>query len=315
MITVITFLLAGIVTYYFWHVRRNERVSLGAFLRHCFPWDRLKSHSTKVDAALYIASRFTQKIIALASKAITVGVAAAAVHVMVATTHYHSPLKAGPGAMILLGLAIFICADFGDFLSHYLQHKIPLLWQFHKVHHSALFLTPLTQSRFHPVGNFMDGIFIGLFFALPASVAVFLYNFTLLKVLAIGGAVDLISTILLLKVLQHSHFNISFGWFERIFISPQMHQVHHSAKREHWDKNMANSLALWDWLFGTAFILPKGEKLVHGLGTVEDERGDYRSILWCYLGPLVACYAMLRKLVAPLRPHEAETTVPEIRAE
>jgi sterol desaturase/sphingolipid hydroxylase (fatty acid hydroxylase superfamily) len=189
---------------------------------------------------------------------------------------------------------MFACADFGAFFSHYLQHKIPALWQFHKVHHSALFLTPLTTARFHPVGNLLDGVFISLCLAVPVGIAAFFYHLSFGQLLAMSAVADTVGTILLLGTLQHSHFPISFGILEWVVISPQMHQVHHSVKREHWDKNMASRLSIWDWFFGTGFRLPKGEVLSFGLGTLEDHRGDYKSIWWCYGGPFIGVYRLFK---------------------
>jgi hypothetical protein len=74
-----------------------------------------------------------------------------------------------------------------------------------------------------------------------------------------------------------------------------MHQVHHGVKREHWGKNLGGRLSVWDWMFGTGIVLLKGEVLKFGMGTIEDERGDYATVWWCYVGPLVNCYRMVQR--------------------
>ena len=57
-----------------------------------------------------------------------------------------------PFALVFMpGVVGFLLADFGFFFSHYLMHKIPLLWVFHEVHHSAEVLMPVTVHRVHPV--------------------------------------------------------------------------------------------------------------------------------------------------------------------
>ena len=48
-------------------------------------------------------------------------------------------------------LLLFLAYEFGYWLDHFLKHRVPLLWEFHKVHHSANVLTPLTVYRIHPV--------------------------------------------------------------------------------------------------------------------------------------------------------------------
>ena len=50
---------------------------------------------------------------------------------------------------VLFTLAVFIFEDFSRFLVHYLYHKVPLLWRFHAIHHSATVMTPLSLYRIH----------------------------------------------------------------------------------------------------------------------------------------------------------------------
>ena len=46
---------------------------------------------------------------------------------------------------------LFLAYELGYWFNHWLSHKVPLLWEFHKVHHNAEVLTPLTNFRVHPV--------------------------------------------------------------------------------------------------------------------------------------------------------------------
>jgi len=59
--------------------------------------------------------------------------------------------ESGPASLAVMTVSLLIALDFGVFITHYLQHKIPTLWEFHKVHHSAEVLTPITVYRMHPV--------------------------------------------------------------------------------------------------------------------------------------------------------------------
>ena len=54
-------------------------------------------------------------------------------------------------------LAVVLAIDLAVWLTHYLQHKVVVLWQFHQVHHSAEVLTPMTVYRMHPVDLFFTG--------------------------------------------------------------------------------------------------------------------------------------------------------------
>jgi sterol desaturase/sphingolipid hydroxylase (fatty acid hydroxylase superfamily) len=57
-------------------------------------------------------------------------------------------------ARVIITLALFLAYEFGYWLDHYLKHRVPALWELHKVHHSANVLTPLTVFRIHP----LDGV-------------------------------------------------------------------------------------------------------------------------------------------------------------
>ena len=66
-----------------------------------------------------------------------------------------SPATPGLAAGLVFTVAVFMAVDFGNFFAHWLQHKIPWLWEFHKIHHSAEVLTPVTALRVHPVGELL----------------------------------------------------------------------------------------------------------------------------------------------------------------
>jgi sterol desaturase/sphingolipid hydroxylase (fatty acid hydroxylase superfamily) len=286
-LSMLTFFVVGAISFALTRLREPGRVAIGALLDHCFPWVHWKSASTRVDIIIYFAAKFSQKWIVLFSAWLVVALASDASDTLRVWLHMDSTMIAGPAALLIISIVFFVFTDLGEFLSHLVQHKVKLLWEFHKIHHSATFLTPFTTYRFHPVGNFLDGFFIGLCLVVPVCVCQLLYQLTYPELVAISGGADLVMSLLLMSSLQHSHFPISFGWLERVFISPQMHQLHHSVKRAHWGKNLGGKLSIWDWCYGSAFLLPKGEKLTFGMGTIEDQRGDYTSIWWCYVGPLV----------------------------
>lgn len=161
---------------------------------------------------------------------------------------------------IALTFLAFVLNDFFRFLHHYLMHKTSFLRKLHSVHHSAVVLTPLTLFRAHPMeallAGFRNTLSLGVVIALfsfvsnvPVSVVDilgvnifgFLFN-------AIGGN------------LRHSPVPLSFGPFEYLFISPRMHQVHHSNDPKHFNKNYGVALTLWDHLAGS-FYRPSKQDL------------------------------------------------------
>jgi sterol desaturase/sphingolipid hydroxylase (fatty acid hydroxylase superfamily) len=78
---------------------------------------------------------------------------------------------AGLAASVFFMIVALIVADFTAFYMHFLQHKIPLLWQFHKVHHSAEVMHPLSNFREHPIDNLAYSLTIGGTFGLVLALA------------------------------------------------------------------------------------------------------------------------------------------------
>jgi len=190
----------------------------------------------------------------------------------------------------LYTLAVWLLSDLSKYILHWLCHRIPFLWQLHKVHHSATALNPLTEYRQHPVemllfqleGIVVFGVITGVFYYLfPTQVKMweilgvnagrFLFYF-------FGGN------------LRHSHVELKFSsWLEKIFLSPFQHQIHHSEDPAHYYTNLGSQFALWDWMFGT---LKKSsevkEKLSFGLGVRENT--DYTDALKATWAPFKNMY-------------------------
>ena len=70
-------------------------------------------------------------------------------------------------------------------------------------------------------------------------------------------------------ILHLRHSELPFcatGWLGRLIQSPAHHQIHHSTKPEHHDRNLGFCLSLWDWVFGTLCLPERGARYVYGLG-------------------------------------------------
>jgi len=148
----------------------------------------------------------------------------------------------------LFSLVFFIAEDLSRFLLHLLMHKIPWLWQLHKVHHSATTLTPFTLYRQHS-GEMLLYTLRGIFvYGLLAGSFVWLFSgkvsgWAILGVDALGFLFNFLGS-----NLRHSHIWLPFGFLEKVFISPAQHQIHHSKDKAHYDSNFGTCLALWDQL-------------------------------------------------------------------
>jgi sterol desaturase/sphingolipid hydroxylase (fatty acid hydroxylase superfamily) len=185
---------------------------------------------------------------------------------------------------VFLGVAIVI-ADFCTFFSHYLEHKVALLWQFHKVHHSALTLIPMTNLRFHPVQEVWDALWSSA--GLGAWIALFAYftSSPLVDTTILGINAILVVTCFSFHQLRHSHIYMRYPrWLERFVMSPAQHQIHHSCDERHLDRNFGLLLSCWDQLFGTIVYSEPAPATNLGLGT-DQER--YMTVWSLFAMPFV----------------------------
>jgi sterol desaturase/sphingolipid hydroxylase (fatty acid hydroxylase superfamily) len=197
---------------------------------------------------------------------------------------------------VIMGLALtvtlFVVDDFIKFFGHWLMHAVPEFWEFHKVHHSAEHLNFATAERLHPAEVVFTSFLGALSIGLVNGVFIALFGDTLTVETVFGANIFLVAFNIFGGVLRHSPVWLSFGpTLERYLISPAMHQIHHSDKVEHFDKNMGGSLAIWDRLFGTHYI-PKGREVeAFGIG---EETTDFRKLGVIYFRPFTNSYEMVR---------------------
>jgi sterol desaturase/sphingolipid hydroxylase (fatty acid hydroxylase superfamily) len=195
------------------------------------------------------------------------------------------------GTAILLGIALtltlFVVDDGLKWLAHYLFHAIPELWEFHKVHHSAEHLNFVTADRHHPVEVITTATFTTLAYGLVNGLFIGLFGDKLTVTTIMGANVFLFVFNVCGGALRHSPFWISFGpRIEKWIISPAMHQLHHSDKVEHFDRNYGGSLAVWDRLAGSLYLA--GDKSTIERFGIGDETKDFRSLGVIYFRPFAA---------------------------
>jgi sterol desaturase/sphingolipid hydroxylase (fatty acid hydroxylase superfamily) len=163
---------------------------------------------------------------------------------------------------LVVTLLVAVVADFCTYWVHRLHHEQRMLWPFHKVHHSAEVLTPVTAYRKHPVYDIASAAARAL--PIGAFQGLVLFFFVgQVEYVAIGGAnVLYVLFNFCTSNLRHSHIWLDFGRvLDRIFISPAQHQIHHSQATWHFNKNYGEIFAVWDWMFGTLYI-PRGREII-----------------------------------------------------
>jgi sterol desaturase/sphingolipid hydroxylase (fatty acid hydroxylase superfamily) len=165
------------------------------------------------------------------------------------------------------------------------------MWEFHKVHHSAQVLMPITAYRQHPVEELMTGAINGIAVGLVGGAFLYWSDGGLGTVDVAGHNAIELAFILAGRHLRHSHIPLSFGRLaEHLFISPAQHRLHHSIALRHRDRNLGQIFAVWDWMFGTLYVCrPEPQDVVYGIdGRAEHDFKDIKAI---YFGPFQALAA------------------------
>lgn len=181
------------------------------------------------------------------------------------------------GLEIIVSVLVMDCAIY---LQHAMFHAIPLLWRFHRMHHTDLDYDVTTGARFHPVEIVLSmGIKLAVVAVLgPPVVAVIVFevilNFT--------------------SMFNHGNISISIKidrvlrWF---VVTPDMHRVHHSTIPKETNTNFGFNFPWWDHLFGTYCDQPeKGHKdMVIGLNQFRsiEELHLHRLLIQPFIDPLM----------------------------
>lgn len=168
----------------------------------------------------------------------------------------------------------FAALDLAVFLQHWAFHASPALWRLHKAHHTDQDMDVTTGVRFHPfelvVSLLLKACVVALVGCHWLAVAVFeaalsaasLFNHANLK---LPAAVD--------------------GALRLVLVTPDMHRVHHSARKAERDSNFGFTTPWWDRLFGTYEAQPHEPHTEMRLGLAEHRGPETRSLVWLLLTP------------------------------
>lgn len=154
-------------------------------------------------------------------------------------------------------LTMFIIADFIQWNVHRLLHKVPALWEFHKVHHSVKEMGFAAHLRFH----WMETIIYKSIQYIPLAMIGFgIDDFFLIHIFTVA-----------IGHLNHSNLYITYGPLKYLFNNPAMHIWHHAKHLPDgsYGVNYGLSLSIWDYLFGTVYLPSSGRDIE--LGFPKDE--------------------------------------------
>jgi sterol desaturase/sphingolipid hydroxylase (fatty acid hydroxylase superfamily) len=299
--------LAGalLVSIAYYVVRRRSRgrpVSARGFVRSIFAARILWNPSSRVDMRLWVLNGL---VLASGYAILAIGnlfCRDAAVAALSRAFGPHQP-TAWPAWTVLAMATVFelLAYELAYWFSHYLFHRIPALWEFHKVHHSAEVLTTFTELRQHPVEILFFMNVIALATGAVFGVMTYVYGPGVRPFTLLNGNILLMGFLVTYGHLRHSHMWIAFtGAAGRLLQSPAHHQIHHSDNPKHWNKNLGFALAVWDWIFGTLYVPSKTRETVHfGVGATE---GEYSTVARNLTLPLARFGEHVARAARPLAP-------------
>jgi sterol desaturase/sphingolipid hydroxylase (fatty acid hydroxylase superfamily) len=151
---------------------------------------------------------------------------------------------------------------FGGWLVHWVEHKIPLLWRIHIVHHADTKVDVTTGLRHHP----LEALNRWLFFTAGVLVMG-------LPVYAIMIGQTFMS---MFTMLTHANIKLPARLdkaLSYLFVSPNMHKVHHHWKQPFTDSNFGTAFSIWDRLLGSYRELDPAE-IKYGLDKYYDTNRD-----------------------------------------
>src|SRR5215212_8391299 len=206
-------LTGATLTALLWYVLRRRR-SIGgrarAFARAALSRRVWGHRSTILDFKLFFVSNFFNAAGIVGVFAISYAISAAVQSVLGHVVAAAPPAATSVPIAIFLAVLYWIVFDLGYWFAHWLMHRIPVLWEFHKVHHSAEVLTPLTQYRQHPVDTALDLVVMGGANGLAIGVCAYVSGAPAGFIILQTNAVVFLFNVLG-KHLRHSHVPISYG--------------------------------------------------------------------------------------------------------
>jgi len=177
-----------------------------------------------------------------------------------------------PVAAVVVGVVLL---DLVIYWQHRLLHRLPLLWRLHRVHHSDTSFDVSTGVRFHPLEIVLS---MGIKFAAILLLGIAPLAVLIFEVVLSAGA-----------LFTHTNVRLPAGLDRRLrwlFVTPDMHRVHHSWHRDETDSNFGFNLSLWDRVFGTYRDQPRDghEQMTIGLPEFRDSRDQ--SLVELLLNPI-----------------------------
>lgn len=176
---------------------------------------------------------------------------------------FRTAIAASPGwVQIVAALTI---TTVGGYAGHRAAHEVPLLWRFHRVHHSVREMDWLAANHLHP----LDQIFIRSTAVLP----LYALGFGRISL----GAFVVLTT--LQAIFVHANVRLTFGPLRWLIATPQFHHWHHAREPQAYNSNYAGEFPAVDALFGTLYLPARRWPAQYGIDDNEPA-GYLRQLVW-----------------------------------
>jgi sterol desaturase/sphingolipid hydroxylase (fatty acid hydroxylase superfamily) len=169
-------------------------------------------------------------------------------------------------AVLLLDLAIYA--------QHRLFHRVPALWRLHRVHHADTGFDVTLGVRFHP---FEIALSMAIKFAIIAALGAPPLAVLLFELALSAGSLFTHADLRLPPRLERA--------VRRVLVTPDMHRIHHSVRRDETDSNYGFNLSLWDRMFGSYRDAPAGDPATMPIGLEQFREPAQQSLPALLLNP------------------------------
>ncbi len=191
--------------------RRGRRIRLKTIARALFPRRIMRSPSNQADIFYLFFNVFMFSVLfgwaVLSYQFISNGIIAG----LIAVAGPVAPSTWPPYVTrSVITAMLFLAYELGYWFNHWLSHKVPVLWEFHKVHHTAEVLTPLTNFRVHPIYGWIFANILAVSVAVANGFGNYMFGETAYQYAFNDTNIILVLFIHAYVHLQHSHMWISF---------------------------------------------------------------------------------------------------------
>ncbi len=175
-----------------------------------------------------------------------------------------------PGPLKLI--IAFILFDMCMYFWHRINHRVSLFWLFHRVHHTDREMDVTTANRFHPIETMLSSLI-----HLPVFVLI-----------GMNAGQFALYEIILILVIQIHHSNVALPekvdrFFRLLFVTPNMHRIHHSVEWSETNSNFSSIFSFWDRIWQTFKYRKNTLTLQYGLQILQEKR--WQNLIGMLLTP------------------------------